>query len=203
MAQPAINPDDLSSESNVFQFILERFLSQNAFITLAVVKKTYRHTVDVMPLVSGTTALGERREGEIIYDLPVWRLQRGSSAIIMNPVEGDIGAILVCDQDISNVKKTKNLSMPGSTRKHNYADALYLGGILNKQPSSYIEFADNQINIKSAGDLNVDASKITVNGNMQYNGVMSVRGEIILNGIPLSEHRHPFNEAASITDRPI
>ncbi|MCZ5831955.1 hypothetical protein O5345_06120 [Escherichia coli] len=41
----------------------------------------------------------------VLYDLPVWRLQRGNSAVIMDPVAGDIGLIAICDKDTSLVRK--------------------------------------------------------------------------------------------------
>lgn len=47
--------------------------------------------IDAMPLVMRTDRTGAQIQNSILYDIPVFRLQRGASAIIMNPVVGDIG----------------------------------------------------------------------------------------------------------------
>nr|WP_250135685.1 hypothetical protein [Escherichia coli] len=46
-------------------------------------------------------------EHEVIYNIPVWRLQGGGNAVIMPPHVGDIGFLAICDRDISAVKATR------------------------------------------------------------------------------------------------
>jgi hypothetical protein len=82
----------------------------------------------------------------VVYNVPVWRLQRGNSAVIMDPVVGDIGIIASCDRDNSIVRANRKQSVPGSKRTHSKTDAIYFGGVLNNQPTQYVQFADNAIN---------------------------------------------------------
>lgn len=118
--------------------------------------------VDVMPLLAHPDENGNLIEPSVIYNLPVWRLQRGNSAIIMNPVVGDIGHILICDRDTSRVRASRKTSLPSTGRRHNRADGIYMGGILNRKPTQLIEFADSAINITSPGNINITCQSATV-----------------------------------------
>ncbi|MFV4845149.1 phage baseplate protein [Edwardsiella tarda] len=159
-------PGGNSNDAESFKFVFEKLLNGKFFLELAIVTKVSGEApnlvVDVIPLVTQTDHTGAMIKNSTIYNVPVFRLQRGNSAIIMNPVPGDIGMIAVCDRDNSVVRANRAQSVPGSRRTHSKSDALYLGGFLNEQPSQYIEFADNQINIVSPGDVNVTCQKATV-----------------------------------------
>lgn len=159
-------PGGNSNDAESFKFVFEKLLNGKFFLELAVVIKVSGEApnlvVDVIPMVTQTDHTGAMIKNSTIYNVPVFRLQRGNSAIIMNPVPGDIGMIAVCDRDNSVVRANRSQSVPGSRRTHSKSDALYLGGFLNEQPSQYIEFADNQINIVSPGNVNVTCQKATV-----------------------------------------
>lgn len=158
-------PQDTSTEANVQEFIFQRMLMSNAFITLAVVSEVSNEgeVVTVRPLVEGFTGNGDRIPKTEIYGVPVWRLQRGASAVIMPPVAGDIGIIAICDRDISGIKATKESSLPGSNRTHNYADAIYLGGVLNSEPSQYVKFSNDGIDIVSPLTININSNVVSIN----------------------------------------
>lgn len=123
--------------------------------------------IDAMPLVMRTDRSGAPIQNSVLYDIPVFRLQRGNSAIIMNPVVGDIGMIAICDRDTTLVRANRKESVPGSGRKHSKSDALYLGGFLNAQPTEYVEFTGSGINIKSTGTVNINGLKILSDGRLQ------------------------------------
>src|SRR6185312_14149263 len=61
-------------------------------------------TVDVQPLVSQVNGAGQ----------------------------GDIGLLVCCDRDISNVVATLQVSLPASLRRFNFADGIYLGCSLSQ-----------------------------------------------------------------------
>jgi len=82
-----------------------------------------------------------------IANVPYMRLQGGSNAVIIDPVVGDIGIALFCDRDISAVKASKDAAQPGSLRKHDMSDAVYLGAILSSAPTQYIRFSASGIEI--------------------------------------------------------
>ncbi|WP_289996235.1 Gp138 family membrane-puncturing spike protein [Photorhabdus laumondii] len=216
MAKLTTKPTDINSEANAFDFVMRQFLSQHVFITLGLVIKSSGKTVDVKPMVHNMTGAGRKIENGIIYTVPVFSFQRSNSAVIMNPVVGDIGLIAICDRDISSVRATKAPALPGSKRTHNYSDAIYLGGVLNAEPQQYVEFVDNQINIVSPNKINVVAptteitssNSITMNspsiilngaviqggggngGNATFGSTVTAKGEITGNGIKLSSHVH-------------
>ncbi|WP_338561908.1 Gp138 family membrane-puncturing spike protein [Erwinia sp. E_sp_B04_7] len=225
-------PQDTSTEANAQQFMMQQMLMSNAFITLAVVTKVSDggDLVAVKPMVEGFTGSGDRIPKTIIYGVPVWRLQRGASAVIMPPVIGDIGLIAICDRDISGVKATKEPSLPGSNRTHNYGDAIYLGGVLNADPSQYVKFSNDGIEVVSPltvslsapvvevnaeSSFTVNASNIVLNGpvsqgagsyagNFEFEGSITAKGEITGAGVALSTHTHGgVDRGSSQTDAPV
>lgn len=157
------------AESMAYAF--EMLLSECYFIEIAKVVAVRGEApdlvVDVLPLVTKRDRTGAMIRNSTIYDLPVFRLQRGKSAIIMDPVVGDIGLIAVADRDTSLVRANLKESPPGSRRKHSKSDALYLGGFLNAQPTEYVEFTGTGINIKSSGTVNINGLKIHADGKLE------------------------------------
>jgi hypothetical protein len=97
-------------------------------------------TVDVLPLVKMIDGLGNSSAHGKLVQLPYARIQGGGTAIICDPVKGDIGVAVFSDRDISAVKNSKKMSNPGSRRKHSLADGIYLFGVLNAAPTQYVRF---------------------------------------------------------------
>ncbi|HHL2632962.1 TPA: phage baseplate protein [Yersinia enterocolitica] len=167
MNNPYSQSQNQSNDSDAFASSFNKLLNSNYFIRLATVTAV-RGTapnivVDVLPLVADVRSSDRTIiQGSQIYNIPVWRLQRGSSAIIMNPVAGDIGLIAVSDVDISVARSSRKESVPGSMRTHSQSDAIYFGGVLNGQPAQFIEFSDSAINITSPNPVNITCSKATV-----------------------------------------
>jgi len=211
-------PEDTTTDSNAQKHLMRQYLMGQAFITLAVVQKVNESgdIVSVRPMVDGFTGGGDRIPNGIIHGVPVWRLQRGASAVIMPPIAGDIGLIAICDRDITSVKQTKKPSLPGSNRTHSYSDALYLGGVLNADPNQYVKFADDGIEIVSPltismtapvvevnadSSFTVNASNIVLNGpvnqgsgsyagDFTFAGNITATGEVTGKGVQLSTHIH-------------
>lgn len=184
-----VPPHSTTSEQAALEFVVEKIINGKAFIELAVVNAVRGEApnlvVDVIPLVTQTDHTGAMIQNQPIYNVPVFRLQRGNSGIIMNPVTGDIGMIAVCDRDNSLVRANRKMSVPGSARRHSKSDALYLGGFINSQPTQYIEFADNAINIVSPGNVNVNCqtANITAPDGVNVNTpMMHVTGNITAGG---------------------
>jgi hypothetical protein len=53
--------------------------------------------------------------------------------------------------------------LPGSNRTHSYSDAIYLGGVLNAEPSQYVKFANDGIDIVSPLVVQVNGNTVVVN----------------------------------------
>lgn len=167
MAENYSNQENQSNDANAFASTFKKLLTSKHFINVvevtAVRGTAPNLVVDVLPLVAEVKSDGGGMiQGSQIFNIPVWRLQRGNSAIIMNPVVGDIGMIAICDNDTSVVRANRKESVPGSKRTHSRSDAIYLGGLLNGEPSQFIEFADGALNITSPNPVNVTCAKATI-----------------------------------------
>lgn len=176
----SFKPQDVNCEANINEFIFNTLMSRNSFIQLVIVNKVKDGPLlDVTPLVSGFAADGSRNSNTPVFNVPVWRLQRSASAVIMDPVEGDIGLMLCCDRDITNVRNEKKESLPASLRVHNKSDGIYLGGVLNAEPSQYVKFANDGIDIVSPLVVNVNGDIISINAESRAE---INAPEILLNG---------------------
>jgi hypothetical protein len=131
---------------NVVSFIFSQLMAGTATAQLVLVKSVtpgaglLPPVVEVQPMVNQVGGDGTAVPHGPIYNIPVMRLQGGKSAIILDPVKGDIGVAVFAMRDISSVKANKAVSNPGSARRYDYADGLYLGGFLNGVPTQYVQF---------------------------------------------------------------
>ena len=164
--------------------------------------------VDVLPLVNLIDGLGNVTVQKTVFGLPYFRIQGGTNAVIMDPQVGDIGLCVISDRDISTVKEAREPSPPGSRRRFDIADGVYIGGILNGEPEQYVRFAEDQIELVSPTKITMTAPQIeingaltasqgasitgdvSVNGGIDTTGTGDFGGEVTGNGIPLSTHRH-------------
>lgn len=163
-----------TSDAENLSYVFKKLLSGAFFIELvqvtAIRGDSPNLVVDVIPLVTRTDPSGATIQNSEIFNVPVFRLQRGVSAVIMNPVPGDIGMIAICDRDNSIARANRKQSVPGSKRMHSKSDALYLGGFLNQAPTQYVEFADNKINIVAPNGVNITTPDMYVSGNIRAGG---------------------------------
>ena len=157
-------------EFNQLSFVVQQIVNKANHATLVQVVGVVPGgvgpvgTVNVTPLVNMVDGQGNAIPHGIIYTLPYLRLQGGQNAIIIDPQVNDIGLCVFADQDISTVKTTLAAAIPATHRRNDWADGLYLGGMLNGIPSQYIEFAGTGINVVTPGDL-----VMTVSGNLSAN----------------------------------
>lgn len=128
-------------------------------------------TVDVLPMVAQIDGQGQATPHGIIYGLPYFRLQGGANAVILDPQIGDIGIAVFASRDISSVKANKAPANPGSRRRNDPADGLYIGGVLNGVPTQYIQFATGGLTIVSTGTITITAPTVNVAGVLQVGGV--------------------------------
>lgn len=122
--------------------------------------------VDVKPMVQQVTGDGKLIDHGIIPNLPYFRLQGGVNAIIIDPAIGDIGMACFASRDISAVKNARAVAPPGSSRLYDMSDGMYIGGILNAAPTTYIQFTPDGVTIHAAtvrveGDLHVTGTTTT------------------------------------------
>ena len=118
-------------------------------------------TIDVIPLLGTIRADGSMNEPSPIYNVRYFQWQFGLNKIKAVPVIGDIGLLVCCKQDISNVENGN----VGSFRQFSMADGIYIGGIegLNQNPTQSIEFSENNLTITGTGTINITAPTVNVN----------------------------------------
>lgn len=126
--------------------------------------------VDVQPLVLDQDTNGVVLDQTPIYNIPFFRLQSGISAMIIDPVVGDIGLCMFMERDSSNVYKTRQPGAAPTARAYSSADGLYIGGVLNPDATQWVKFnSAGGIDIKSTGDLTMEsagAMTLTAQGNL-------------------------------------
>lgn len=135
--------------------------------------------VDVQPLVNQLDGAGNAVPHAVLHNLPYFRLQGGTDAIILDPKVGDIGIAVFASRDISAVKASKAQANPGSWRSHDMADGLYVGGLLNGTPVQYVQFTAGGINLVSPTKVTITAPQIEGNAEEQF-AINSP--QIVLNG---------------------
>lgn len=193
-------PTSATDEFNAQMFVIRQFLNSRNYVALVkVIRITapggleLAGTVDVQPLVNQLDGQGNAIPHGVVNDLPYFRMQGGTNAIIMDPVAGDIGYCVFCDRDSSAVQSSKGAANPGSGRRSDMADGIYIGGLLNAIPSQYIMFTDDGIKVVSptkitfvSPEIEFDASDsvtmttptLTQNGDSQFNGNIHATGTI-------------------------
>ncbi len=148
--------------------------------------------VDVLPLVNQVNSDNVATPHATIHNVPYLRLQGGANAIILDPKVGDIGICIFASRDISKVKNTKKQANPGSFRKYDWGDGMYIGGMLNGAPSQYVQFSAAGITLHSpaaiileAPDIKLNATTVEINGSTSTTvttPIFTVNGNTSLNG---------------------
>ena len=198
-----IEPSSNWGQFNNLSFIIGQLLGRMQTCTLVQVTAVSDTdelspvgTVTILPLVNQVGASGNAVPLAPIANVPYFRLQGGSSAIVMLPKVGDIGIAVFASRDISTVKNAKVQSNPGSNRQYSFADAIYIGGILNSTPDQYLQFLANSINTVSSGTVSTEAEDIqltsttleidaqtTIAGDIDVTGATTLNGALSVSGV--------------------
>lgn len=147
-----------------------------------------------IPLTLDTSTNNVVLADSSIFNVPYMRYQGGSSAVILDPVAGDIGLAIFAEDDITNVKQTIAAGAPATNRSHSTADALYIGGVLNPDPTQFIQFQPGGagIVIHTPGNLALQAG-----GNLDIN----VTGQVTIEAAGCTFNT-PVTFAKSVTSTP-
>lgn len=139
---------DLHGDFNQIAFIARQII--NGMATSAPAKVMAVHdgpngwTVDVQIMVNQIDGKGEGIPHGTIHGLPVKTVRAGTCEIRIKPRVGDKGIVSFCHSDISVVKKTGDIANPGSRRKFDWSDGVYLGSFrADGEATSVIEIGDD------------------------------------------------------------
>lgn len=210
--QGSLDISGLNGNFNQLAFLAKQILNKAATTSLVLVKAVTNSGgvsavgfVDVQPLVHQIDGAGNATPHGTIHHLPYLRLQGGANAIILDPVVGDIGMACFCSHDISSVKRTKKAGVPGSRRRFDWADGLYIGGMLNGVPTQFIRFSSAGIDIQAPnGKLTFTAQ----NAALDATGNLACMGDIVAfagsgaTQITMGHHLHGTGTAAAGTSVP-
>ncbi len=161
---------------NALSFLVNQVISGKWTVTLGQVNSVSGGgvaapaLVGVQPMVNQTDGSGNPTPHGIINNVPAFRLQGGTGAIIADPVVGDIGLLACAMSDISAVKQNLAPSNPGSFRTFSPSDAMYFGALLGAAPKQYMQITPSAI-IISAG-----TTVVTIN----FNGTIIINSTALI-----------------------
>lgn len=202
-----LDPSDLGADLNAHTFVINQIIGRLATSALVKVLAVTNSGgvsavgyVDVQPLVNQIDGAGLPTPHGQINNLPYSRLQGGTNAIILDPQVGDIGLAVFCSRDISSVKATKAQANPASFRRHDWADGIYIGGVLNGVPQNYVAFSSTGIAIVTSNALTIQATNCTLDSS----GNLGVKGEVTrgvggADVVTLGSHQHGTGSPAAGT----
>ena len=197
---------DVASKFNAIRFLIRQLIGKVR--TGVPVKIIAVHgggvgpppTVDVQPVVNQIDGVMKSTSHGVVYGIPVTRNQGGASAVINDPVVGDVGHMVIADRDISSLKNNAGApSNPSSFRRHHLSDGVYHAAMLNKTaPTDYIYHLPGggfQIHDRFGNDILMNSSGITITTQLlQVNGPIQATGEIVSmntgTNIHLTTHTH-------------
>lgn len=164
--QPGDNQGDYNAQTFLAQSLINRVSSCTLVSIVAVTNAGGLSPVgfvDVQPLVNQLDGSRNAVPHGVVHNLPYFRLQGGTDAIIIDPKVGDIGIAVFASHDISSVKATKAQANPGSMRRFDMADGLYVGGVLNGVPTQYVRFDGTGVEIVSPNKITLTAPIVRIN----------------------------------------
>lgn len=175
-----------NSPTNAISFLIDRIMAGGlntcTLVTVTEVDKDAQR-LTVLPLVPQIDGNGNTLAPQPIYDIPYSRVQGGICALIVDPVVGDNGLCVFAQRDISTVKSTRKQGQPGSMRTFDQADGVYVGWLLNKVPTVFIELGqDGKIQVVAPGGLTLDAPTTDVTGILRVAGDIQAAAQVVAQG---------------------
>lgn len=188
-----------ASEYNAISFLVEQMIKGmvNTAIPVRVDSCTKPGVggaagyVSATPLVQQRGADGKGLQPVSLPQLPFFRLQCGTAAVVLDPQPGDVGFAVFAQQDISNIKEgTSEPVQAGSFRCFDQSDGVYLGGILGAgAPTTFVHLdpEKGEVTVKAPTKITVDAPQIELKGAVTMGGAgssdtITLDGSIVTNG---------------------
>lgn len=159
-------------EGRMQEWIIQRLIRQIHTATLVKVLKVYPAAgavgfVDVQPLIQQQTTNNVVIDSAPMYRMPFMRVQGGQSALIIDPVAGDLGLAVFCERDITAVVRTQDEGPAPTNRAYDAGDGVYLGGFLNQDPQQWLKFAPT-------GGSELVSPLFSIDGEVRTTGNVSV-----------------------------
>ena len=151
-------------------------------------------TVTAQPLICQVDANGNALPSPKLVEIPHYRVQAGTGALVVNPHVGDIGVFVCAKRDISKIKNgVTDPQTPASFRSFDLADSIMIATIHTETASTYIYIdPDNgTIEIKAPTSLTVNTATATINASgstsinspeTTINGHVTIKGGLSVSG---------------------
>lgn len=144
--------------------------------------------IDVLPLVNQVDGNNNGTPHQTVYQVAYLRPQGGNGAFISDPVVGDIGHMVIADRDTSAVLAMSAQANPGSGRRNDRADGVYLGSIRSGNPAQSFAFLAQGFHLADAfGNTMIGtADGVTINGVL-----ITLAGDVVTKkGTDVDTHVH-------------
>lgn len=167
-AVASTRPWSLASEYERHRSIVEQLLARVRTAYLAKIVAIsgggigQAGTCDVQPLVGQLDGAGKVIAHGVIHGVPYLRLAGSTNAVILDPQVGDIGLVAVCDRDTSSARANLAPAAPGSLRKHDLSDSVYVSTVLSSVPQQYVALLPDGIDIVSPTRIRLSAPSIAI-----------------------------------------
>lgn len=192
------DPGDGAHPFNSQVFLVQQLLNKRHTATIAQIAGTSKiveygsptaiQTVDVVPMVNEMTGGNQPVPHKTVYGVKYFRLQGGQNAVIVDPTVGDLGIFIAAETDTSTVLASGKQSNPGSGRRNNLADGMFIGCISAGIPNQYVAFTGTGITIvdKNGNVITTGTGGVTING-----ALITPGGDVITKkGTDLDTHIH-------------
>lgn len=156
-------------------------------------------TVDVQPMVHQQDSDGNATAHGTIYGVPYLRVQGGACALIIDPVAGDIGYIIISGRDQTNAVANREPSAPGSFRRHSMSDCVYVGAFLGDEPDHYVKVTTSGVSVVTTGTATVQASSMEIKCDLKVDGTITATGDVKAGSISVEQHVHGGVQSGSST----
>ena len=187
-----------ASEFNALSFMMEQMIKGmvNTAIPVRVDSCTKPGVggaagyVSATPLVMQRGADGKSLAPVSMPQLPYYRVQAGTAAVVLDPQPGDIGLAICSQQDSSNLQAgTSAPVQAGSFRCFELSDSFYVGGFMNQAPQTFVHLdpEKGEVTIKAPTNITIDAPQIELKGAVTKGGAgssdtITLDGSIVTNG---------------------
>jgi hypothetical protein len=147
---------DSTTDHHALRFLTERVVGRTSVAMLVRIVKVSNQPgdvksvgqVSVKPLVNQLDGWGKPTEHGVVHGLPYFRYGGGGNAVLLDPEPGDLGLVVFADRDNSSVKRTRKESNPGSRRRFDMADGVFIGIALGQdEPKQHVRFTNDGIEI--------------------------------------------------------
>lgn len=174
---------DWASGSNSFNemdTLIRAVVGKLATAALVRVIAVQGDTVTIRPMVSQITGDGTPTEHGDIHNVPYLKFRGGGNMVDIKPKVNDRGLAVFLSHDSSVAIRTDGDAVPGSRRRFDWADAIYVTGLARGEPENFVRIDDTGVLIK-APTIAVEGN-LEVTGNTAINGNLSVSGMTTLGG---------------------